>query len=152
MRHCCRNCHFLARTDYFDSGARHTNTWSKEEREKGGLRRKELSAASCRRGIWDTGVNPELNTRLEEVIDKNRKNRCFFVEYDEDGMLFDGALELFKARNERRDRKRNLYFGVAGISIGIVSIVMGLVVSEGFRNLVKEIIDGLSIYNPTFLV
>ena len=150
MKHCCRNCHFLARTDYFENGVSHTFTWSKEEREEGEPKYPEISAASCWRGIWDTGVNPELNTRLEEVIDKNRKNRCFFVEYDEDGMLFDGALELFKARNERRDRKQNVYFGVAGIVVGIAGIAVALVLSKDFRDLVKEIIDGLSLYVPVY--
>ena len=149
MRHCCRNCHFLAKTYYLDSGAKHTYTWSKEEREKGEIRHKKHGAPSCWRGIWDTGVNQELNARLEKVIDKNRKNRCVFVEYDED-MLFDGALKLYNARNEQRDRTRDSYYWLIGVGLTVISVVSGLVVSENFREWVKEIIDGLSLYMPTY--
>ena len=150
MRHCCRNCHFLAKTNYLNSGGKHTDTWSKEEREKGELRHKGRSAASCWHGIWDTGVNPELNARLEKVIDKKRKNRCFFVEFDEDGMLFEGAVKIYNARNEQRDRTRDFYYWLAGVVLTVILAALSLVVSKEFRELVKEIIDGLSLYMPTY--
>ena len=152
MKHCCRNCHFLAREDVFEPGQRFTNTWSKEEREKGQIVKPEklASAPKCWRGVWDTGVSPALNSVLEEIIDKDRKkDGCSFIEHSE-GMLFQAALELHSARNEKRDRKQGIFFGVAGIVIGLASTVLGLIVSEGFREVVKEIIDGLGMYIPIY--
>ena len=126
MRHCCRNCHFLAREDVFDPGQRMTNTWSKEEREKGQIIKPEqlASAPKCWQGIWDTGIDPLLKSKLEGILDKNRKDDCFFIEHSE-GMSFDGAIELHRIRNENRQIKRSYRYTLWGLIIAGVGLVTG---------------------------
>jgi len=76
MKHCCRNCHFLAREDAIERAGRFTKTWKKEERKKGqvitvpGLAR----APKWRQGVWDKGADPESKPKIEEILDQNRKN------------------------------------------------------------------------------
>ena len=126
MKHCCRNCHFLAREDVFHPGQRMTNTWTKEEREKGRIiiPEKIASAPKCWRGIWHTGIDPNLKSKLEELIDKNRKEDCFFIEHSE-GMSFDGATELHRIKYENRQIKRSYRYTLWGLIIAGVGLVTG---------------------------
>ena len=128
MKHCCRECHFLAREDVFEHGQRFTNTWSKKEREKGQIIRPEelASAPKCRQGIWDTGIDPNLNSKLEEIIDKNRKDDCFFIEHSE-GMSFDGATELHRIKYENRQLKRSYRYTLYGLIIAGIGLVTGAI-------------------------
>ena len=126
MKHCCRNCHFLAREDVIERAGRFTNTWTKEEREKGqmatlpGLAR----ASKCARGVWDTGVDPELKSKLDEILDQNRKGECFFIEHAE-GMLFDAAKELHRIKYENQHLKKSYQFALWGLIIAGVGLVIG---------------------------
>ncbi len=52
------------------------------------------------------GINPGSPSKLEEIIDKNRKNDCFFIEYSA-GMSFDGTTERHRIRNEMQQLKKS---------------------------------------------
>ncbi len=52
-------------------------------------------------------------TKLEKILDKNRKDDCFFIEYHE-GMTFPTAIELHRARNENRHLKRSYRYTLYG--------------------------------------
>lgn len=126
MKHRCRNCHFLAREDVRQNGFRSTHSWTKEEREKGRIIIPEelASAPKCRQGIWDTGIDPNLNSKLEEIIDKNRKEDCFFIEHSE-GMSFDGATELHRIKYENRQLKRSYRYTLYGLIIAGIGLLTG---------------------------
>ena len=150
-KYCCRNCHFLAREDVFENGQRFTNTWTKEEREKGQIRRPEelASAPKCWQGIWDTGVNPELNSKLEEILDKNRKNDCFFIEHS-DGMLFKAATELHRMRYENRNLKKSLVIATVGLYISGIAAIFNFFSFTNVEKFVKTISDCISLLFSKF--
>ena len=149
MKHCCRNCHFLAREDVFENGQRFSNTWTKEEREKGqmdavpGLPR----AAKCRQGIWDTGVDPTLNAKLEEILDQNRKNECFFIEHSE-GMLFDGADKLRHMRYENQNLKRSLVIANWGLYIAAFSALVSFIGLDNFAKAYSYVVNRIILSLP----
>ncbi len=103
--HCCRNCHFLAKYALTDGGQEHRWTWDAKERSD--LEVKEHYGVECAKGIWSAGIDPEINSRLEEELLKER-NECFFLEYDEanKSMTFDAASELIQLRGEESHQIR----------------------------------------------
>ena len=141
MKHCCRNCHFLAREYVHDNGERYTFTWTKEEREKGQIRHKEFGAPFCWRGIWHTGVSQEMNSRLEEVIDKNRKNSCYFIEHS-DGMIFSAAEELLGKRKEDRRHKRNSFIATTSLCISIAAVIFSIIGFEDVEKYARQLLGG----------
>lgn len=151
MKHCCRNCHFLAREDVFEHGQRFTNTWTKEERKKGQITRPEelASAPKCWRGIWDTGVDPGLNSILEEIIDRDRENDgCSFIEHSE-GMLFQAALELHNRRielhakrDEDRRHRRNFLIATIGLFTSIIALTFSIIGFEDVEKFVTQLLGG----------
>ena len=52
-------------------------------------------------------------TKLEKILDKNRKDDCFFIEYH-GGMTFPTAIELHRARYENRHLKRSYRYTLYG--------------------------------------
>ena len=137
MKHRCRDCHFLTR-EYPPDFPRHRDeialvgdmpqsrriSWSKEERETGQMKHEEIASPMCRKGIWDAGINQELTSKLEEIIDKNRKDDCFYIEYSE-GMSFDGATELHRIRYENRHLKRSYRYTLCGLIFAGIGLVTG---------------------------
>ena len=137
MKHCCRECHFLAR-EYPADFPRHRDeallvggmpqsrrmSWSKEERETGQMKHEKIASPMCCQGIWDAGIDPNLNSKLDELIDKNRKDDCFFIEHSE-GMSFAGAIELHRIRNENRQLKRSYRYTLWGLIIAGIGLVTG---------------------------
>ncbi len=79
IRHCCKNCHFLNKTFRNEGGFEGQFAWSKEDRDNLGV--KDHYAASCWRGIWDTGIDPGLNSQLPDILARDRRDECFFVEH-----------------------------------------------------------------------
>ena len=102
-KNCCRNCFFLAKDTTTDRGQTHRWPWNAEERAE--LQVKEYYSAECAKGIWSAGRDPEINSRLEEELLKDR-NDCFFLEYDEahKSMTFAAATELLQLRREESHR------------------------------------------------
>ena len=102
--HCCRNCHFLAKYALTDRGQEHKWTWDAKERSD--LKVKDHYGVECAKGVWSAGIDPEINSRLEEELLKDRKGECFFFEFDEarSSMTFAAATELLQLRGEESHR------------------------------------------------
>ena len=94
MKHCCQNCHFLAMDHVADNGKRVSFSWDKEARKN--FKIKKYYSAKCYKGVWDTGVDPTLKGKLQEVLLQGRKNDCFFIEYQQ-GMLYQAADERIES-------------------------------------------------------
>ncbi len=131
MKHCCRNCHFLVKGDphYYTSGDK--ESWDEGEREAGQIENKLMAVPFCYRGVWH--MLPGQNTaskkgeaKLREIIDKNRKDDCFFIEYHE-GMTFPTAEELHRTRSENRQLKRSYRYTLWGLIIAGIGLVTGAV-------------------------
>ncbi|MCY4093216.1 MAG: hypothetical protein OXF62_20555 [Caldilineaceae bacterium] len=114
--------------------------------------------ACCQRGIWHTGhdlstfdflgtVSPvgkeEIKSKLKYVLDKNRKYDCFFVEYSE-GMSFDGAIELYRIRNESRNLKRSLRYAVIGLYSSAAAALFNFIGFDNVARFFEWIFDGFA--------
>ena len=120
MKHRCRDCHFLVHGDphYYTNGDK--ESWDKGEREAGKIVSRVDTVPFCCRGVWHTRPGPGMSseqreTKLREIIDKNRKDDCFFIEYYE-GMTFPTAEELHRTRNENRQLKRSYQYTLWGLN------------------------------------
>lgn len=155
MKYCCRECHFLAR-EYPPDFPRHRDdmklvgnmpqgrclSWTKEERETGQMKHQEIASPMCRQGVWDAGIDPKLTSRLEEIIDKNRKkDGCPFFEYSE-GMLFQTALELHDKREENRRYKRNIFIAVVGLCIPIIVLIVSIIGFDDVEKFLTQFLGG----------
>ena len=63
-------------------------------------------------------------TKFREILDKNRKDDCFFIAYHE-GMTFPTAIELHHARYENRHLKRSYRYTLYGLIIASIGLVIG---------------------------
>ncbi|MYK44128.1 MAG: hypothetical protein F4039_08590 [Gammaproteobacteria bacterium] len=133
MKPCCQNCHFLAKDYVAANGQMLSFSWDEEERKN--FKIKKHYSAKCHKGVWDTGVDPTLKGKLQEVLLEGRKNDCFFIEY-QPSMLFSAADERFRILNDHRQLKRSHLF----TQIGLVIAAFGL-----FANIVIEILKSLGI-------
>lgn len=107
MKHCCKNCHFLAKDVVILAPGKqqvHTLTWDADERRN--LTVSTNHYARCEQGIWSTRIDPSLKSRFAELLTQDRRDQCFFVEV-QDGMSFDGARALHKVRNDNAQLKKS---------------------------------------------
>jgi len=65
-KECCRNCHFLAKSTRAFNPKGSVFSWTIKDRENGKLDDKDYTA-ECYRGVWDTGIEPSLNTKLPDL-------------------------------------------------------------------------------------
>lgn len=116
----CQNCHFLNKTYRTDRGSESNHTWSREDRDN--LNVKDHYAASCWRGIWDTGIDPGLNNQLPDVLTRGRRDECFFVEYHA-GMSYQAATELHRIRNDTRQLKKSYRYTQIALWLAAAGVV-----------------------------
>ena len=119
IRHCCKKHMDIV-------GKKSNHSWSAHDRKN--LQIKYMYSAKCAEGIWDTGVNPELKLDLEEILLKQRRDTCFFVEV-QDGMLFETARKLHRIRSENRNLKKSHRYTQLGLWIAALGLFMNLVYS-----------------------
>lgn len=121
MKQCCKNCHFLAKVHIWRNGEERRYSWTPEERSNFSLRHEELSA-ECTKGIWSTRIDPRLNQRLKDILQKDREGECYFIEIQE-GMSFPAASELFTRRSENRQLQRKNRYTKAALWIAAAGIL-----------------------------
>ena len=126
MKPCCKNCHFLAKDHIWPNGEVRSGSWSTEERENLRLAVEEDHRARCYKNVWNTGIDPTLKDRLGEVLLKDRKDDCFFIE-EHPGMSFQAAYELFRIRNDNRQLKRSYRLTQIGLWIAALALVANVV-------------------------
>jgi hypothetical protein len=124
MKHCCLNCHFLAKESRDAVAGPHVFSWNSKDRNRKTI--KDHYAAKCWWGIWDAGVDPKLTEKLMDIVNVSRANTCFFVEAH-DGMQFEAAKELQNRKQENRELKRGRMFSTIGLWIAALGLVANLV-------------------------
>ena len=122
--HCCKNCHFLTKTNRDIVGNTYRFSWNIHERSEFEL--EKCYSASCYKGIWDTGIDPHLNSRIKDILLENRKHSCFFIETHE-GMSFQAAAELHKIRSENRQLKRSYRYTQIALWLSAIGLILGLI-------------------------
>ena len=122
LKKCCRNCHFLAKTTAAPD--RHRFSWDKTEREK--LEIPDHYTAECGKGIWSTGIDPQLKSKFSEILKDDRKDNCFFIEYHP-GMSFSAAVELHRIKNDNRQLKKSYRYTQVGLWIAAISMLIAAI-------------------------
>jgi hypothetical protein len=129
----CRDCIFLAKDIREDNNGRVlTFSVKKDEREKakeGDVNFvKDYCCLKCHMGVWDEGVSPGKDQRLNRVNEINRRNKCFFFPYHSD-MLFDAAKELQKREQENKQLKRSNLYTQIGLGISAIALVANAIIN-----------------------
>ena len=123
QKNCCKNCHFLSkRTAWPDH---HRFSWDDKEREELEIP-EHYTAAECYKGIWSTGIDPHLGSKLKEILLIDRKDDCFFIEYHQ-GMSFEAAIELHRIRNDNRQLKKSYRYTQLGLLIAGFSLFIAAI-------------------------
>ena len=126
MKHSCRNCHFLAKTHRSDNGEVHVFAWNTADLNTEKV--KEPYSASCFLGVWDSGIEPSINERLNELLDENRKEFCFFMQAHP-GMSFGAAKVLQQRSVENLHLKRSNLYTQIGLWIAAIALVANVIVT-----------------------
>lgn len=126
MKQICRKCHFLSKTHRSNNGDTHVFSWSSNDRAAGEV--KKHYSASCHFGVWDTGISPALNNDLNGVIDKDRKDGCFFME-NHPGMSFQAAKVLQERNSQNAQLKKSNLYTQIGLWIAALALLANVIVA-----------------------
>ena len=77
----------------------------------------------CAYGVWDQGYNFDMSKIQDELVEKDRKNFCFFWKY-RPGMFLPAAKILqereAQARDSSKDRKLTIWgLWIAATALGV---------------------------------
>jgi hypothetical protein len=131
----CVGCHFFIRERRIQGHDEPmTNHVSSPERVK--ARNGDYSwippdaSLACSRGVWDEGYNFDRAKRHEIIVEMERKDFCFFLEFHP-GMLLPAGAELQKRREELREAGRDRRLSLLGLWIAAsalaVNAVLGII-------------------------
>lgn len=117
----CVHCHFLQRRDRLENGQEIHTHWDDNEIENRTLDKVGYLARVpiCSQGVWDGGIDISLGSddkRLKRVVEKNRKDTCFFIERDR-LMNNDAAFRLWERSSENRALKRSYKYTLIALFI-----------------------------------
>ena len=137
---------FLAKGPKRPFEDRHMIPWDEKERSLGQMETPEgmILVASCARGVWDGLYAERIEATLDEIIDKDRKDDCFFLEYSE-AMLFDGAKELHRIRYDNRHLKKSFRIAATGLYISALAASLNFIGVENLKRLGRTIIEWLGM-------
>ena len=129
MKHCCRNCHFMA-SGLNQSGTSPT-TLSKKQRER--IKPQTGSVWGCNRRVWNTSFLSQNDNsgaaEIEPFTDqmlKDRRESCFFVEHQE-GMEWQAANDLQRLEYENRNLKKSYRYTLWGLIIAGIGLVISAI-------------------------
>jgi len=133
MKHICQNCHFFAKeTRGSGMGAPFTNAVSATERKVLQTGKTDFVESyyglKCHMGVWDEGLNPGKEDRLERLNNTDRKDNCFFFPYDP-SMMFAAAIELQKRAQENHQLKNSNMYTRIGLWIAAGALFLNAVVN-----------------------
>lgn len=132
MKEICRNCHFLAKEVREGTGSVLSSSVSINERAT--VKAGEIDflkshyGLKCQMGVWDEGVAPGKEDRLERINTTNRADKCFFFPHDP-GMMFSAAIELQKRAQENRQLKNSNMYTRVGLGIAALALLIDAAVS-----------------------
>ena len=115
----CIRCHFFINTTIGGDNTRWISGAEESHRKK--ALENDFSwksgnrSLNCHLGVWDEGVG-SIETNLRERLLINRRNKCFFWEYDPK-MLLPAAIELQKRSDEYRQASKTRILMIIGLWI-----------------------------------
>lgn len=81
----------------------------------------------CHMGVWDEGLKPGKEDRLERLNKTDRKDNCFFFPYDP-SMMFKAAIELQKRAQENRQLKQSNMYTRIGLWIAAIALLLNVLI------------------------
>ena len=130
MKHCCQKCHFMASDLNISLGI--PKTLSKEQREL--LKPQRGSVWGCYRRVWSTSYLPQNHNigaaeiePFEGQMLKDRRESCFFVEYQE-GMEWPAAEDLQRLQYENRNLKKSFRNTKCALWVAVVGLAVNALV------------------------
>ena len=67
-------------------------------------------------------IEPGLESRFPDLLTRDRRDECFFVEY-RPGMSLEAAVELHRMRNDNRQLKRSFRYTQIALVIAAAGVV-----------------------------
>jgi hypothetical protein len=131
MRKICRNCHFLSK-ERREENSKNIYCFSASNAEREQAKNNDIDFISdnyilkCYRGVWDEGVDPGKEKRLQIVNDVNRNKKCFFWPYNS-AMLFDSAKELQKISTDHEQLKRTNFYTQMGLMFAAIGLILNAI-------------------------
>ena len=86
-----------------------------------------MYSLKCQMGVWDEGVSPGKEDRIERLTNVDRKDQCFFFPYNP-SMLFDAAIELQKRQQANHQIKRSNMYTRIGLWIASGALVINAII------------------------
>ena len=83
----------------------------------------ERDTLSCHCGVWDSDLDPKLINNLQQILDQERGNTCFFRPYQEE-MSFEAAKILQERESENRQLKKSHRHTQIGLYIAAGAFVV----------------------------
>lgn len=115
MKHCCRNCAFLAK------GENHLEKpWSEIERKKLKPLFEGQYAFGCYKGVWRS-ISQAIVTPCKTTLLQNRRNRCFFLPASR--IEFKAAVELETRLFNNRHIRYTQIIATIAIIISAMSVI-----------------------------
>ena len=87
----------------------------------------EQYSLKCHHGVWDEGIIPGKENRLNNINETKRKGKCFFYPYNP-GMLFKASEELQRSEQEYEHLKRSNLYTRIGLWIAAISLFFSAIV------------------------
>ena len=135
----CSDCHFFVKgARGLPSSTPFVLNASNEERDlaKAGVFSwaEEHYSLACHFGVWDEGFNFDRAQRYEVIVQKDRRNFCFFWHF-RPGMLLPAAKVLQEREARDRDAAKDRRLTIIGLWIAAVALAIdvGLRIVEPFK-------------------
>jgi hypothetical protein len=93
---------------------------------------KPYESLACNRGVWDKGHNFPASERHALLVERNRKNSCFYLRHAP-GMSFPAAQKLQEHRTATVRSGATTRLTVYGLVVALVGVVLTLALSRGCR-------------------
>lgn len=129
----CVECHFLIKEDR----VHHPPTrWVLNDKEREAVRHGDFSwknsvfALCCSRGVWDEGYQFDEAQRYQLLVERDRRNFCFFFCH-RSGMMLGAAETLERREAETQEASRDRRLTIVGLWIAALALLFGTIQSAG---------------------
>jgi hypothetical protein len=127
----CVNCHFFEYVTRNERWEEHNYSLKRKERNeflKGDFNReKKHSYFRCYFHVWDEGTKSEKFDLYKEILQKNRRGKCFYFRHRE-GMLTDAARLMQEREEEYRRAHKDRILTIIGLWIAAIALIINILI------------------------
>ena len=128
LKHCCRNCHFLAYDFLSKEVIIGYFALPLNQEQRNGVSIPDDVRPFCFQKEWNSDDDPTYKETLQQVVDQNRRNKCFFWPYNEHISLGEAKSKYEREVKIKKEKKNNLYklIGLVISAVGVIIAALGL--------------------------